>query len=154
MPDDPHARAQELIARQLVAGVSPEEREWLEHHVAACEACAAMARATEQSIRSLRSIPIALPPGLAARTQFRVYLRAQEAQPGGYRAWVLWAAFALCWMLGVASAPLVWRGFEWFGHWTGVPGLVLKLAFGLWWGVPAAIAAGIWTLERRRVEER
>ena len=154
MPVDPHARARELIAQQFVEGIADSDREWLEQHSAACPECAGMARATEQSIRQLRSVPIALPPDLAARAQLRVYLRAQEMQPEEHRGWTLWVAFALCWMTGVASAPLVWRGFEWFGHFAGIPGVVLKLAFGLWWGVPAAIAAGIWTLEKRRIEER
>jgi len=153
MPDDVHARAKDLIARQLVEGISASEREWLERHLGACRECAEVAETTEQAIRNLRSIPVALPPDLASRTQFRVYVRTQSMQPAGYHGWTLWVAFALCWMLGVASAPLVWRGFEWFGHFAGVPSLVLKLAFGLWWGVPAAIAAGIWTLEKRRIEE-
>jgi hypothetical protein len=153
MPVDPHARAQQLIAEQLVEGIGQADREWLEGHAGECAACAAAVIATEQSLRQLRSIPVELPRDLASRTQMRVYLRAQEMRP--VRSWTLWAAFALCWVTGIASAPLVWRGFEWFGHFVGVPGLVLKLAFGLWWGVPAAIAVGIWSLEKRaRVEER
>ena len=152
MQPDPHARAQELLAQQLVEGIVDADRVWLDAHTAECAECAAHALSTEQSIRNLRSIAIALPPGLASRTQMRVYLRAQEMQPA--RGWTLWFAFAICWIAGVASAPFVWRGFEWFGHFAGIPSMVLKLAFGLWWAVPAAIAASIWALEKRRIEGR
>ena len=146
---DPHARAKDLINRQAVEGIAGAEREWLEQHISECEECASAARSTQSSIRQLRSIPVSLPPDLAARAQLRVYLRAREPQP---RSWALWVSFALCWLVGVASAPLVWRGFEWFGHVAGVPPLALKLAFGLWWALPAAGAALIWSWEAKTNE--
>ena len=40
------------------------------------------------------------------------------------------------------SAPLVWRGFAWFGGHFGVPRLALEMGFVLWWTVPALFAAG------------
>ena len=153
MPDDIHARAQHLIEREAVEGLAPAERQWLQQHLEQCELCAGLAGQTERAIHNLRSISVPLPPDLAARTQFRVYLRAQELRPGR-RASVLWISVALSWMLGIASAPLVWRGFEWAGRVAGLPTVWLKLTFGLWWGVPAAIAAGIWAMEKRRIGER
>jgi hypothetical protein len=153
MPDDVHALAQNLIEREVVEGIAPPERQWLERHLESCEPCASLARLTHQAIHNLRSISVPLPLDLAGRTQFRVYLRAQELRPGR-RASVLWISFALSWVLGIASAPLVWRGFEWAGRIAGLPTVWLKLTFGLWWGVPAAIAAGIWAIEKRRIEER
>lgn len=152
MPDDIHVRAWQLIERQPVEGITTKERQWLEAHLEACPACTRRARATEQAIRNLRSIAVPTPPGLAARTQMRVYLRAQETRPR-QAGWVMWTSFALSWLLGVASAPFVWRGFEWAGRLTGLPTLWLKLTFGLWWGLPAAIAAGIWVMEKRSNEE-
>lgn len=153
MPDDLHARAERLMGQEAVEGVTPAERQWLDRHLEACARCAGQARAVERAIRNLRSITVPTPPGLAGRTQLRVYLRAQELRPRP-AAWALWISFALSWLLGVASAPLVWRGFEWAGRVAGLPTLWLKLAFGLWWGIPAAIAAGIWVMEKRRIEER
>jgi anti-sigma factor RsiW len=153
MSDDAHARAKSLIEQEAVEGIAPAEREWLERHLETCEPCATLARLTRQAIQNLRSISVALPSDLVSRTQLRVYLRAQELRPHR-RASVLWISFALSWGLGIASAPLVWRGFEWVGRLTGLPTVWLKLTFGLWWGVPAAIAAGIWAIEKRRIEEQ
>jgi hypothetical protein len=153
MPDDVHAHAQHLIEREAVEGIRPPEREWLERHLEDCDLCAGFARLTERAILNLRSVSVPLPPDLTGRTQFRVHLRAQELAPFR-RASALWISFALSWVLGIASAPLVWRGFEWAGRITGLPTVWLKLTFGLWWGVPAAIAAGIWALEKRKIEEK
>jgi len=154
VPDNLHARARSLISRELVEGIEATEREWLERHLETCAECAVLAGATKRAIGSLRAISIPLPPDLAGRTQFRVYLRSREIRSRERSGWLLWGSFGLSWALGIASAPLVWRGFEWLGHLAGVPNLFLKMAFGLWWGVPAAVAAGIWMLEKRRVEER
>src|SRR5216110_2748106 len=41
------------------------------------------------------------------------------------------------------DAPYVWRGLEWIGHRTGLPDLVWKMGFGVWWALPAIIAAAI-----------
>jgi hypothetical protein len=153
MPDDVHSRAQQLIECEAVEGIAPPEREWLERHLEECERCSSLVHQTHRAIHSLRSISVPLPPDLASRTQLRVYLRAQELRPYR-RASTLWIAFALSWVLGIASAPLVWRGFEWAGRFAGLPTVWLKLTFGLWWGVPAVIAAGIWAIEKRKIEER
>ena len=152
MPDNVHARAQRLIAAGPIEGIAPADREWLDRHLETCLECTALARLTDRALRHLRSISVPLPPDLAGRTQFRVYLRAQELRP--QRPLALWFSFALSWLLGVASAPFVWSGFEKAGHIVGLPSLWLKLAFGLWWGVPAAIAAAIWAIEKKRIEER
>jgi hypothetical protein len=154
MPDDDHARARILISQELVEGIAATERKWLDRHLETCAECAVLEDATGRAIGSLRAVPIPLPPDLAGRTQFRVYLRTREIQRRERSGWVLWGSFALSWVLGIASAPLVWRGFEWAGRLAGLPTVWLKLTFGLWWGVPAAIAAGIWAIEKRRIEER
>jgi anti-sigma factor RsiW len=153
MPDNVHTRAQDLIDRELVEGIAAADREWLDRHCESCPACAALDRRTAEAIRDLRSVSVPPPPGLAARAQLRVYLRAQEL-PARERQWTLWISFALCWLLGVASAPLVWRGLEAVGRIARVPMPVLILGFGLWWAAPAAIAAGIWTIEKKRFQER
>jgi anti-sigma factor RsiW len=153
MRDDVHSRAQHLIEREAIEGIAPSERESLERHLEHCELCAGLAHQMQRAMHNLRSISVPLPPDLARRTQLRVYLRAQELRPCR-RASTLWISFALSWALGIASAPLVWRGFEWAGRIAGLPTVWLKLTFGLWWGVPAAIAAGIWAIEKRRIEER
>jgi hypothetical protein len=47
------------------------------------------------------------------------------------------------WIAGAATAPYVWRALEWLGHRAGLPDLVWKMGFGVWWALPAIIAAAI-----------
>jgi hypothetical protein len=145
-----HLKAQRLIERERVEGISTGERELLTGHLRECEGCAAFARKTEAAVRSLRGMAIPFPKDLASRTQFRVRLRAQEMrerEPG--RRWI-WAACGISWALGVASAPYVWQALQWVGAHTGAPKIVLQLSFGLWWAIPALVAAGVALLENAR----
>jgi len=146
MSQELHARAQQLIAQERVEGISAPDQQWLRQHLAECAGCAARAGATEQALRSLRGLSIALPSGLAARTQFRVRLRAQQlrAEP---RWRMVWAACGISWAFGAATAPYVWRGLEWAGHRIGVPNIIWELGFGLWWALPAVVVAVILLME-------
>lgn len=142
MSKEAHARAEQLIARERVEGISAADQQWLHQHLAECAACTARAGATEQAIRSLRNLSVPLPPALASRTQFRVRIRAEQLRSGP-RWRVVWAACGLSWAFGAATAPYVWRGLEWAGHRLGVPNVVWELGFGLWWALPAAVVAVI-----------
>jgi hypothetical protein len=137
MNPETHARAEQLIAQERVEGVSQAEREWLSAHLQDCAHCAEHARQTEQALRSLRTIAIPLPSGLASRTQFRVQLRQQQLREREPKRRALWLACAISWAFGIVSAPYVWRLFQWFGERTGVPKLIWELGFGLWWTIPA-----------------
>jgi hypothetical protein len=147
-----HARAEQLLAKERVEGISQAERDWLGAHLQGCERCAEFARETEQALRALRTAAIPLPSGLASRTQFRVRLRAQEMREREPKRRALWLACAVSWIFGIASAPYVWRLFAWFGERTGVPKLVWEVGFGLWWAVPAVFVAVVLLMENARQE--
>jgi anti-sigma factor RsiW len=162
MTQEIHARAARLIAQDRVESISAAEREWLEQHLAQCVECEKHASATEEAIRSLRGLSVALPRALASRTQLRVQLRAQQLQAYGPRWRMVWAACAVSWLFGAATAPYVWRGLEWIGHRIGLPNIVWQMGFGLWWALPVVVTAVIllmtdagqsreraWTGERR-----
>ena len=139
-----HSRAESLIAKGRVEGISAAEQEWLGAHLRECAQCSASADAIQQALRSLVSLNFSAPRGLAARTQFRVRLRAQEMRSVRQPRWRL--IYLMCgasWVAGAATAPYVWRGLEWLGHRAGLPDLVWKMGFGLWWALPAIIAAAI-----------
>ena len=142
MSQDTHAQAEELIAQERVEGISAADRQWLRQHLAECAACAARASGTERAIRSLRTLSIPLPPGLAGRTQFRVRMRAERLRSEP-RWRMVWIACGISWTFGAATAPYVWHGLEWAGHRLGVPNIVWELGFGLWWALPAAVVAVI-----------
>jgi hypothetical protein len=139
-----HARAESLIAKERVEGISPAEQEWLVAHLRECPQCSASADATQAALRSFVTTHFPVPRGLAARTQFRVRLRAQEMSSRRQPRWRL--VYLMCgasWVAGAATAPYVWHGLEWIGHRTGLPDLVWKMGFGVWWALPAIIAAAI-----------
>ncbi len=147
MINELHARAEGLIAKERVEGISAADQEWLSQHLRECAQCAEVANATQQALRSLRALSIPLPRELAARTQFRVRLRAQELQAREPRWRLIWAMCGASWVAGAATAPYVWRGLEWIGHRAGLPDLVWKMGFGVWWALPAIVAAGILLME-------
>lgn len=142
--EKPHTRAESLIARERVEGIPAAEHEWLAAHLRECAQCSASADAMQQALRTLVSLNFSAPRGLAARTQFRVRLRAQQMRSVRQPRWRL--VYLMCgasWIAGAATAPYVWRGLEWLGHRAGLPDLVWKLGFGVWWALPAIIAAAI-----------
>lgn len=148
-----HERGLELIAKERVEGLSQSERDWLTVHLQACEYCSEHARQTDRALRLLRTAAIALPADLASRTRFRVRLRALELREREPRRRMLWFACAASWIFGIASAPYVWRVFEWIGQLTGAPKLVWEIGFGLWWTIPALFAAIVLLMENARQSE-
>ena len=147
MINELHVRAEGLIAKERVEGISAAEQEWLGQHLRECAQCADVANATQQALRSLRALSISMPRELAARTQFRLRLRAQELQAREPRWRLIWAICGASWVAGAATAPYVWRGLEWIGHRAGLPDLAWEMGFGVWWALPAIVAAGILLME-------
>jgi len=145
-----HDRALHLIAQGRVEGIAETDSTWLRAHLEDCEFCTKNARQTDRALRSLRTAVIPLPDGLASRTQFRVQLRLQELREREPQRRALWAACAVSWVFGIASAPYVWRLFQWFGERTGVPKLVWELGFGLWWTIPALFVLIVLLMEKVR----
>ncbi len=141
MTGEPHAAAERLILQEQVEGISAEEREWLDSHLEQCGDCTRVAQRTSGALRSLRSVSVPLPAGLAERAQLRVYLRAEEARERTREAWTMWVVCGIAWVLGILTAPLIWRGFEWAGGLAGLPSLVWQTGFVVWWTAPALVAA-------------
>jgi hypothetical protein len=150
MSENVHERALQLIARARVEGLPETDVAWLREHVESCDSCAELARQTDRALRLLRTAAIPLPEGLAGRTQFRVRLRAQELREREPHHQLMWITCGGSWALGVATAPYVWRIFEWVGQHTGAPKILLQLSFGLWWAIPALIAGAVMLMENAR----
>ena len=140
MSENVHQRAEQLFARSLVEGLSSSDQAWLEAHLRECADCARQIASTQELIRALRTVAVAVPRDLAARTQLRLRLRAQGSAQRSTSSAVLWIITAASWLLGVLSAPLVWRGFAWLGSEFNLPRPMLELGFVLWWAVPALLA--------------
>lgn len=151
MNQDVHERASWLLAERRIEPLSREDQLWLAAHLAECDSCAAADARTSEALSALRTMQINIPRNLASRAQLRVRLRTEELREHGPAGRLIWAVAGMSWILGLATAPLVWRGFEWIGTHTGAPKLVLQFGFVLWWGLPALLAAGIvlWKREWR-----
>jgi hypothetical protein len=143
MNETPHERALQLLAKSLVEGVSKADEAWLREHLAGCAECAREAVVGQELLQALRSAPVSVPRDLAARTQLRMRLRAQEPSSAANGNFWLWVVTAASWLLGVFSAPLVWKGFSWVGGNLGLPKPALEVGFVFWWSVPALITVGV-----------
>jgi anti-sigma factor RsiW len=150
MNPDIHEYARRLIDAQRVEGITAADREWLPAHLAECPACQARARASENALQALRSNTVIIEPGLVSTTQARVRLRARELRENQVRMRALWISCALSWVLGVASAPLVWRTFQWVGLHAALPNIIWEAAFALWWLLPAGAVAVLVAWNQRR----
>jgi len=140
MKENLHIRAQKLLAESLVEGLPHAEQSWLDQHLQGCAACARATAATQELLHALRNVSVSLPRDLAVRTQLRLRLRAQESAQASQGGYLLWVITGFSWLVGVLSAPLVWRGFTWVGNYLHVPKLALEMGFVLWWVVPALFA--------------
>jgi len=140
MSENLHQRAQQLFAQSLVEGLSRDDQAWLDSHLHECADCAREAIRTQELLRSFRNVPVTVPSDLAARTQLRVRLRAQESAQTSTSNVLLWVITAASWLLGVFTAPLIWRGFAWVGVQLNLPKPLLEFGFVLWWTVPALVA--------------
>jgi hypothetical protein len=150
MSESTHQRALQLSAQARVEGIAKADSAWLRTHLEECEFCTEHARQTDRALRVMRTAAVALPAGLASRTQFRVRLRAQELREREPQRRAMWLACAASWAFGIASAPYVWRLFQWFGERAGVPKLVWELGFGLWWTIPALFLVVVVLMENVR----
>jgi len=147
-----HHRAERLIAEGRIEGLAPAERQWLDAHLEGCAACDAFARSTAQAIDSLRSISVEVDSELVRRTRLLVSFRRRELERQG--SWLLpvWVCCGLSWVMGIATAPLAWRGFEWLGRHAGLPKLAWEGGFVLWWTLPALVTVLVLAAAFRRRE--
>lgn len=143
MSENLHSRAQRLLAQSLVEGLGAAEQPWLEAHLRECTECSREAARTHELLQAFRNVPVAVPRDLATRTQLRVRLRAEESAQSSSSGALLWIITVASWLLGVFSAPLVWRGFAWVGTQLNLPKPVWELGFVLWWTVPALVAVAV-----------
>ena len=79
MTNDTHVRAEGLIAKERVEGISAAEQQWLGQHLRECVLCADKANATQQALRSLRTLSVPFPRELARGS------RGHAGQRGAHR---------------------------------------------------------------------
>jgi hypothetical protein len=140
MNEDPHERAERLIAQSRVEGIASADQQWLDAHIEECLPCAQLAKSTECALRALRTVSVSVSPGLVCATRHRVQARVQELRARRAQIMLLVIFCAMSWVLGIASAPLVWRMFSWLQAHTSAPAIIWQVGFAMWWVLPAAVA--------------
>ena len=156
MKEENHERALELIDKMHVEGLTAAEREELEAHLESCARCQDEERHTELALRAFRAATPRVDSSLVPRTQTQVRIRAREITENAARLRALWISCALSWVLGVVSAPLMWRGFEWIGHRLALSRVVWITGFAFAWVAPAVVTAAIiaWRQAERAIGSR
>ena len=143
MTEESHERALLLIDKMQVESLTAAEREELEAHLESCVHCRTLERQTELALRAFRAAAPRFDSSLVLKTQMQVRVRAREFAENAARLRALWISCTLSWVLGVVSAPLMWRGFEWIGQRWALSRPVWITGFALAWIAPAVVAAAI-----------
>ena len=147
--NDAHQRARELIALSGTEATSvaarasgqPSSDAWLAAHLATCASCRTFAENAAETIRGLRSIPIAAERSLVSTTQIRVRRRALELQRHRERQWLVTVSCTAVTLGALLSAVALWRSFAWLGAWAQLPSSVWQVAFLVFCVMPALVAA-------------
>lgn len=159
---DAHERARRLIAEAGPETLSaadrredqPSSNAWLAAHLATCDPCRAFAANAAETIRGLRSIPIAAERSLVSTTQMRVRRRALELQRHRERLWMVSVSCTAVTVGALVSAIALWRGFEWLGTWAQLPASVWQVAFLVFCGLPALVAAILLLAKDKNLADR
>jgi hypothetical protein len=156
MREENHERALQLIDKMQVESLTAGEREELEVHLESCVHCRKLERQTELALRAFRAAAPRFDSSLVLKTQMQVRVRAREIAENAARLRALWISCTLSWILGVVSAPLMWRGFGWIGHRLALSRVVWVTGFALTWIAPAIVTAAIiaWRQAERAVGSR
>ena len=141
MSRNTHERAERLIDRRHIEGLSPAERQWLDAHLEGCGACAERAHLTTEAIASLRAVAVPVNPAIVNLAKARARMRAAELRRRDERLRPLWITCAFSCLMMLLTTPYFWRAFEWMGQAMRLPAPVWQAGFLLWWSVPAAVAA-------------
>ena len=147
--NDAHERARQLIALSGPEALSaadrrqdqPSSNAWLAAHLETCASCRAFAENAAETIRGLRSIPIAAERSLVSTTQMRVRRRALELQRHRERLWMVSVSCTAVTLCALLSTVALWRGFEWLGMRAQLPSSVWQVAFLVFCVMPALVAA-------------
>lgn len=134
---DAHEAARELIA--VGEGLSDPEQTRLRNHLEHCEECRRYAEEVHQTVRALRSQPLAADSRLVRATQMRVRFHARRLREARERMWLVAMACLGVGLSATFTVPLLWRMFAWIGQQAGVPSLVWQSGFVLFFVAPTLV---------------
>jgi predicted anti-sigma-YlaC factor YlaD len=130
-----HDEARELIAAGN--GLPDPQHAWRRAHLDECEACRHYAEASDDVVRTLRSLPVAADARLVRATQMRVRFHAGRLRETRERMWLVGMACLGVGLSATLTIPLLWRLFAWMGGRIGVSTLVWQASFMFFFVAPA-----------------
>ncbi|HEX6906962.1 MAG TPA: hypothetical protein VF154_10165 [Terriglobales bacterium] len=139
MTRNAHEEACGLIA--MGGGLSQAQQTWLRSHLQECEACRNYAETAEETVRALRSLPLAADSRLVRATQMRVRFHADRLRETRQRLWLVSMACLGVGLSATLTVPLLWRLFAGLGQWAGVSTLVWQAGFMLFSVAPALVVS-------------
>ena len=139
MTPDTHEDARQLIALGDSLGDTQQTR--LQAHLHQCPACRDYAQAVAQTVRSLRSLPVAADARLVRATQMRVRFHAARLREARERMWLVGLACLGVGLSATLTLPLLWQLFAWVGEQAGVSTLVWQAGFMAFLVAPALVVS-------------
>lgn len=144
-----HERAKKLLTMRRVEGIPEVQEQWLEDHLAHCDACSSAAQALTDAITAVRSFSVTARPEAVRRASAAVRLRAEQMRQERERTIPIWIAAAMSAALAILTTPYTWAAFAWMGRLLHVSDIAWQVGFLMWWFLPATIVGAV--AARRRV---
>jgi hypothetical protein len=141
MPLEKHEKARLLLDRSPVEGISPEDRHWLDAHVAECAECSRYADLSARAVRALDWFALELDPAAALRVENVVRSRAEEMRSAEAQARSVWIGTASALFLTLTGSAVAWRTLAWVASQWNLPSRVWQIGFAAFWFVPSLLLA-------------
>jgi len=141
MPLENHEKADFLVHRALVEGISPEDRQWLDAHVGQCAECGRYADLSARTVRALDWFALELDPAAALRVENVVRSRAEEMRSAEAHAKRLWIGTAVAIFLTFTGSAVTWHTLAWLASQWNLPSRVWQIGFVAFWLLPSLMLA-------------
>ena len=141
MPLENHEKARFLLHRSLVEGISREDRDWLDAHVAQCAECSRHADLSARAVRALDWFALELDPAAALRVENIVRSRAEQMRSAEAHAKTLWIGTAVAIFLTFTGSAVTWRSLTWLAGQWNFPSPVWQILFAAFWLLPSLLLA-------------
>ena len=141
MTPENHEKARFLLHRDLVEGISPEDRRWLDAHVEECAACGRYAEFSGRAVRALDWFALAPDRAAALRVENVIRRRAEEMRSAEAHAKSVWIGTTVGILLTFAGSAVAWRPWAWLASQWNLPLHAGQIVFAAFWLLPSLLLA-------------
>ncbi len=141
MPLENHEKARFLLRRDVVEGISLEDRRWLDAHVGQCAECGRFADLSSRAVRALDWFALELDPAAALRIENVVRSRAEGMRSAEAHAKSIWIGTAVAIFLTLMGSAATWSPLAWLASQWNIPSRVWQTVFAAFWLLPSLLLA-------------